>query len=283
MIKTLRITVLLTAIVAVVFFVLSAVFGMRHDTGKEAFLANPGVTAVFKKGAAITPNAEADSPLVTQAQALALRINPPPPQVDIRVEAVKVVETPKFRLLGTSFYPDDPNRSVALIDEPGKGMHWIAVSDKVGYLTITQIADGKVVYTDGQKSMDMMVERPQAAQQISVISIDGKSPPSTAQKPPVEQAAATPLQPETAAVGSPPPVDVPTTPEQIKDNVEFIKKLMTDPNSVGVNAAEANELKDLGEFLKQLEKEQTQAQAEVNRPVEEPNSKKAEPNSRHSE
>jgi hypothetical protein len=245
-------------------------------------LANPGVTAIFKD-AANKPTTETDNPLVTQAQLFALRINPPKPVEQVSTVAQKPVETPKFRLMGTSVYPDDPNRSMALIDEPGKGVHWVVPSDKIGHLTVTQIVDGKVVYTDGQKSMEMMVEKPQAAQQISIISIDGKSLSSTAPQPPVEQATMTSLQPETAAVESPLPAEAMTTPEQIKENVEFVKKLMADPNSVGVNAAEANELKDLGEFLAQLEKEQAQAQAEANQPVEEPNVPKAESKGRHSE
>jgi hypothetical protein len=276
MIKTLRITVIVTAIVAGLFFVLSAVFGLRHDTGKEAFLANPGVTAVFKN-AVNTPNAEVDVPLIKQAAAWGLRINPPPPKVEARVEAVKAVETPKFRLLGTSFYLDDPNRSIALIDEPGKGMHWVAVSDKIGYLTITQIADGKVVYTDGQKTMEMTAEKPQTISQITVISPkEAVVVPVVAPAPP-----ATP-EPEPEATPAPPVVESPPpTPEQIKENVEFVKKLMADPNSVGVNAAEANGLKDLGEFLKQLENEQ--AQAEANQPAAEPNTSNSDTKIRRSE
>lgn len=276
MIKTLRITVVVTAIVAGLFFVLSGVFGLRHDKGKEAFLATPGVTAVFKKNAANKPATEADNPLVTQAQKLALRINPPPPKVETPVEAVKVIETPKFRLLGTSFYPDDPNRSAALIDEPGKGMHWVVVSDKVGYLTITQIADGKVVYSDGQKTMEMTAETPQKTSQIIVVVPEKEVvAPVVVPAPPAAPPAAEAAEP------SPPPTEATTTPEQIRENVEFVKKLMADPNSVGVNAAEANELKDLGEFLKQLEKEQ--AQAEANQPAAEPNKPKSDSKNRRSE
>ena len=150
MIKTLRITVIVTAIVAAVFFVLSAVFGLRHDTGKEAFLANPGVTAIFKD-AANEPTTEADNPLVTQAQLFALRINPPKPVEQVSTVAQKPVETPKFRLLGTSVYPDDPNRSMALIDEPGKGVHWVVPSDKIGHLTVTQGSAASLKETETPK------------------------------------------------------------------------------------------------------------------------------------
>jgi hypothetical protein len=291
MIKTLRITVIVTAIVAAVFFVLSGVFGLRHDTGKEAFLANPSVTSLFKKDSANKQNAEADIPLVTQAQVFALRINPPKPVEQVSTVAQKPVETPKFRLLGTSVYPDDPNRSMALIDEPGKGVHWVVPSDKIGHLTVTQVADGKVVYTDGQKTMEMTAEKPQKVSQITVIPVKEAvvvpvvtPEPAPAPAPAVAaEAPAAPAEPEAAAVESPPSAEVSTTPEQIKDNIEFVKKLMADPNSAGVNAAEANELKDLGEFLKQLENEQAQSQADANLPQEEPNVPNTDSEKRHSE
>jgi hypothetical protein len=273
MIKTLRITIILTAIVAGLFFVLSGVFGLRHDKEKEAFLANPTITEVFKKGAAKKGNEEPDLPLVAQAQALALRINPPPPKVEAHVQPEKIIETPKFRLLGTSYYPDDPNQSRALVDEPGKGMHWVSVSDKIGHLTITGIGNQKIGYTDGQKNMEMLAEKPEQVSQIIVISTNESA------KSPVVAALETPA----AQIEAPETVDVPPTAEQLKDNVEFVKKLMADPNSLGVNAAEANDLKDLGEFLQRLEKEQAQAQAEANQPKEEPNLTGSEPGVRHSE
>ena len=260
MIKTLRITIIVTAIVAGLFFILSAMFGMRRDKDKEAFLANPSITTTIKKGAVSRGTIEQDVPLVTQAVAWGQRINPPKPKEEISTVVQKPVETPKFRLLGTSYYPEDPNRSMALIDEPGKGMHWIVTSDKVGYLTITQIVDGKIGYTDGQKKMEMLVEKPQTPQQINVISVNGEAVPAAAGVVPVSPLLATAesAQPEAAS-----------TPEQIKENAEFIRKLINDPNSAGVNAAEANELKGLGEFLKQLEAEQ--ATAEANQPKAEPN------------
>jgi len=280
MIKTLRITMIVTAIVAGLFFVLSAMFGLRRDKDKEAFLANPSITATIQKGAANRDTAEQDVPLIKQAQDFALRINPPKPIEQVSTVVQKQIETPKFRLLGISYYPDDPNRSMALIDEPGKGMHWVVQSDKVGYLTITQIFDDKIGYTDGQKNMEMLVERSQTPQQINVISVNGESVSAPAVKPPIESAVAAPAPPQVATV-EPPQPEVATTPEQIKENAEFVKKLINDPNSLGVNAAEANELKGLGEFLKQLEQEQ--AAAEANQPKAEPNSPPKEPNVTKSE
>jgi hypothetical protein len=274
MIKTLRITIIVTAVVAGLFFVLSAMFGLRRDKEKEAFLANPTITATTKKGINRRDTAEQDIPLIKQAQAFTLRINPPAPKVEVSTQIVKPVETPTFKLLGISYYPDDPNRSMALIDEPGKGQHWVTPSAKVGHLTILQITDAKIRYTDGQKNMEMSVEKPQTPQQISVISVNGAAVTAPEATPPTESAGTTPAPPEVAAV-EPAPPEAPATPEQIKENAEFIKQLIADQNAAGVNAAEANELKDLGEFLKQLEKEQ--AAAEANQPKAEPTAPPQEP------
>jgi hypothetical protein len=284
MIKTLRITIIVTAIVAGLFFILSAMFGLRRDKDKEAFLAGPSITATIKKGTANPDTVEQEVPLIKQAQSFALRINPPKPVESVSIVVQKPIDIPKFRLLGTSYYPDEPNRSMALIDEPGKGMHWVVASDKVGYLTITQIVDGKIGYTDGQKNMEMLVEKPQTPQQISVISVNGEVVPAAAGTP-GQLTAAVPVSPQvaTAESATPAPADIAPTPEQLKENAEFIRKLINDPNSVGVNPAEANELKGLGEFLKQLETEQAAAEAnqpkaEANLPPKEPNVEKTKPN-----
>jgi hypothetical protein len=255
MIKTLRITIIVTAIVAGVFFILSAVFGLRHDKDKEAFLAKPSVTEVFKKNAASRGAPEVEAPLMKQAQAFALRINPPAPvQPETPVHAVKEIETPKFKLVGTSVYPQDPSKSMALIDEPGKGMHWVVASDKIDYLTIVRVEDGKIVYTDGKKQMEMFTEKPPEMPTITVLSGLYAS----------NKQAQTPPGP---------------TPEEMKSNAEFIKKVMEEANEAkttgkigefGIRPEEANDLQDLGEFLKQIEQQQKQA--------EEANAVQAEPN-----
>ncbi|MDO8303862.1 MAG: hypothetical protein Q7T18_11530, partial [Sedimentisphaerales bacterium] len=232
MIKTLRITIIAISLLAAAFFVLSAVcgkIGLRHDKDKEAFLAVPSATDVFKKAATTKSGVEQDVPLIKQAQALALRLNPPKPkEVASTAPPVPVIETPKFTLLGTSFYPDDPNRSMALIDEPGKGMHWVVQNDKVGHLTITQIADGKVVYTDGQKSAEILAEKPQKVAQIIVIPVREVVVAPTPTPEPVTPAAVPELAavPVTAAEETSPPVETPPTPDEFKDNAEFIKKLI---------------------------------------------------------
>jgi hypothetical protein len=251
MIKTLRITIIITAIIAVFFFVISAAFGLRRDKEKEAFLAKPTATEIFKKNA-VRPAGQLESPLLKQAQAFALRINPPKPveAEQTPVEVRKAVEAPKFRLLGTSYLAQEPNRSMALIDEPGKGIHWVSPSDKIDYLTVTRVEDGKVAYTDGKKDMEMLAEKPAEIPGIVVIS----GPMIDSQRPePYRQ-----------------PQQKMTSQDEVKSNIEFIKQIMAEAKEArgtsqssehGISAEEANELQGLGEFLKQLEEEQKQNEA----------------------
>jgi hypothetical protein len=267
MIKTLRITIIVTAILAVVFFVLSAAFGLRRDKDKEAFLAKPSATAVFKKNAAGRAGKEVESPLVKQAQTLALRINPPKPREEISREVHRpVVEVPQFRLLGTSFCPPDPNKSMALIDEPGKGVHWVMASDKINYLTIVKVEDGKIEYTDGKKTIEMAAEKPQGVQEINVIPAgNGQSAASLSREP-----AATATEQLSPA-------------EEMQSNVELVKQVMAEANSAsgeaGITGEEANDLKGLGEFLKRLEEEQKQLEERDKKAVLDDNAANAEPNS----
>ncbi len=66
--------------------------------------------------------------------------------------------TPKFKVLGTSYYKGRPELSLALIDEPGKGLHWVRQSSKVGHLLIEQVKDGIVVFKDGKSTFELEAE-----------------------------------------------------------------------------------------------------------------------------
>jgi hypothetical protein len=49
--------------------------------------------------------------------------------------------------------------SLALIDEPGKGLHWVRQSSKVGHLLIEQIKDGLIVVKDGKGTFELEAEQ----------------------------------------------------------------------------------------------------------------------------
>jgi hypothetical protein len=65
----------------------------------------------------------------------------------------------KFKLVGTSRHESQPEMSLALIDEPGKGLHWVRPSSKVGHLIIEQVRDGVVVVRDGASTFELVAER----------------------------------------------------------------------------------------------------------------------------
>ncbi len=178
MIRTLRIT----SMVAVVFFVLPAVFGVRGDEQIEQFLNSAGAIEKFNdaRGDRIEDSRNEASPLVKQAEAFALYLNPPvkpslpETQVSRSRPRPRVPVAPKFKLVGTSYYPLHPEQSLALIDEPGKGLRWVKQSGEVGHLIIEKVKDGIVVVRDGQRTFEIMAERPERRSLL-------KNPPSSPQ------------------------------------------------------------------------------------------------------
>jgi hypothetical protein len=176
MVRTLRITTITGALLAAAFLVLSAVFGARSDKAIEEFLKSPGAIEQFQraKGQKKAEGESQISPLVKQAQAFALYLNPPPPPEPIvsGPPQPKVI-TPKFKLIGTSFYPLHPDLSLALIDEPGKGIRWVRQSGHVGYLVIEQIKDGVVVVSDGGRTFEVAAaERPKKINLVKSSTLD---------------------------------------------------------------------------------------------------------------
>lgn len=120
-------------------------------------------------------------PLVVQATAFALYLNPPkpPPQPEAsqpRVAAPQpahrpVVTSPKFRLLSTSRHHSYPEESLALISEPGKGDRWIRQGDRLGHLSVESIADGRLVYRDGDQLYEVSVAMKQPVELARLASV----------------------------------------------------------------------------------------------------------------
>jgi hypothetical protein len=280
MLKTLQITSIVAAGIAGVFFVLSAAFGLRKDTAMESYLTAPGVVEIFQKNASRSGN-RGDAPLVKQAQTLSLRLNPPKPVEVVSIANVRPVFTPQFKLLGTSYCPNEPAKSTALIDDPGKGWRWVAKSDKIGYAEIVDIQDEKIVFTDNGQTHEMLTDKAQAKlQDMQARGI--VQPASASGNAPGAQMADT-RGAELLAVPEPSPEE---QKKLAKENVEFVKQVMAqmkDPNKSEVGAEEAAQLGELGEFLKQVEADANRIDA--NAASAEPNSieanaASAEPNSK---
>ena len=166
MIKTLRIASVVAAILAVIFLVLAVVFGVRSDERIEGFLNSPSVIEQFNTaiGNQAKTSESRSSPLVQQATAFALYLNPMPEEPSaIRdtggIMPLSLPTSPKFTVVAISYYEVQPELSLALIDEPGKGLHWVRQSSKVGHLVIEQIRDSLVVVKGDKGTFELPVEQ----------------------------------------------------------------------------------------------------------------------------
>ncbi|RKY11402.1 MAG: hypothetical protein DRP65_04340 [Planctomycetota bacterium] len=162
--NSLRLFAALCAAASVVFVI---VHGIQDDRQREDFLNMPGAIDQFRSGAGTTEEAMGKvSPLLKSAKAFALRINPPPPKpkkpkAPSRPQVArepgperprpKAPVRAKFKVLATCRYEQQPDRSLALLDMPVKGIKWYRQGDVVGHLTIQQVKDGSVVCSDGQE------------------------------------------------------------------------------------------------------------------------------------
>ncbi len=182
MIKTLRITSIIAVVLAVVFFGFPAIFGVRGDKQIEQFLNSAGAIEQFRqaRGDKVEDKRHEISPLVKQAEAFALYLNPPPkPKEKSKYSRVRSKPTrpksvsPKFRLVGTSCYALHPELSLALIDEPGKGLRWVRPFSEVGHLIIEQVKDGLVVVRDGESTFELVAERPEKRSLLKAGSSPG--------------------------------------------------------------------------------------------------------------
>jgi hypothetical protein len=189
MIKTLRITSFVAVILAVVFFVFPVIFGVRSDEQVERFLSSSGVIEKFSKakGDKDRRSESQISPLVKEAQAFALYLNPPPKKKEPRPVRKRTTTptprpqgpvSPKFKLIGISYYASHPDLSLALIDEPGKGTRWVRQSSRVGHLIIEQVKDGLVVVRDDKRTFEL---KPKRREERSLV-IKGSSSGQTGSK-----------------------------------------------------------------------------------------------------
>jgi hypothetical protein len=169
MIKTLRITSVVAAILAVIGFIFPVVFGGRSDERIEGFLKSPTVMEKFNSamGSQAKTSESRSSPLVQQAEAFALYLSPRGPNGAPAVREggitpVPLPVSPQFTVIATTYYEAQPELSLALIDEPGKGLHWVRQSSQVGHLVIEQVRDSLVVVKGGKGTFELPVEqRPQ--------------------------------------------------------------------------------------------------------------------------
>lgn len=194
MIKTLQISSILAVVLAVVLFVSSVVFGTAvEDEQIEEFLKSPSVKEQFAKMGSVAKKRSnsQSSPLVDKAEQFARILNPPKPKAPPKVvtkatkepaiPTPKVAVKPKFRLFGTVVCGSDPTKSLALLDEPGKGSHMVRQGSVIMHLTIVEIKDGRIVVQDTTGTSEMVVEEGPALASVvpgpPMASVTGGRPP----------------------------------------------------------------------------------------------------------
>lgn len=275
MIKTLRITSIIAVVLAVFLFVLPAVFGVRGDKQIEQFLNSAGAIEEFRaaRGGKVEDKRNETSPLVKQAEAFALYLNPPPkPKPEPAVSGVKSKPRPagpvaaKFKLVGTSRHVLQPELSLALIDEPGKGLYWVRQSSKVGHLIIEQIRDGLVVVRDGNNTFELVAERPEkrsfikapalaaqaAAGEVQVSAGEKEMTETEAKKALAELDAAMQAKEDVAKAD----VQVDETGSSKAKEIAAVKKRsVSDLETMRISAREARGLGRLGRRLKNVQQE----------------------------
>ena len=225
MLKTLRIASIAAAAAAVCVVILVAVFGLKGDPEKEAYLAKEGIVSQYKAKAGLSPNKEDKvAPLVAQAKLFALRIDPPPPPPpppspkDTKVAKgdgdIKTPPPPphpppptpaKYTLMGTAVYPEHPEKSLVLLKDIRNEYKWYRQGETLGNLTIQEIYDDRVVlYYNGQKNSELSLVKPKPIKSLlKGDSLAASAASVAAASSPVSPGMPTRPRPEAAPVSTP--------------------------------------------------------------------------------
>jgi hypothetical protein len=280
--KAVKIISILTAIITVVLVTLPAVSasmpasasldasrGSRSDEGAQKTPAADNILERFKLSKLAKPVADKDQvpPLVKEARAFALYLNPPPTEPPPKpvspanqthgLPSLSVgprSSSSQFKLIATCVSQSNPQLSLALIDLPGEGFKWVRQSAMVGYLVINEIKGGSLVVQDGQRTFSVLIEpRPQ---QVSLVK--GKSPlsllPTQTPTAPLFPSAFTPVETTTSPAVStqisgqdgPAETEAPTAEEEA-----LVRKFLNELDSIVVNSGDDEAA--LEESLKQTD------------------------------
>ncbi len=152
-----------------------------RDPEVEKLLNRPSVVEQFKKLRSDQyPSAEESSPLVVAAQSFSSHLNGPPVRSErkvvaaprkiqrssVRLPRVRIAPSAKFALEGTSHYESQPERSIALISEPGspeRNKYWVKEGERLGHFVIQRIRHGVIVYRDENQQLHEMTIAHKAA------------------------------------------------------------------------------------------------------------------------
>jgi hypothetical protein len=279
MIKTLHITSIIIGILAAGLIVFGAVLGSDDNDEVDKILQSPGAIEKFKtaKGGKDSRSNNQTSPLVKEAEAFALYLNPPPkPEPKTRSapkpkkSATSTIRptapvSAKFKLIGTVYYPLSPKTSMALIDQPGKGLSWVRQGEEAEHLIFEQIKDGVVVIRDGKQTREIKTpERPEDQAIRKFLASGSESAKS------IESKISTSSR-KTSSRSSPQPAPQ-VTPEQMKmfdeifskvgsalqegaepgeSELRMLDEVFSSLSKTRMDDNETNRLRELGETLEQ--------------------------------
>jgi hypothetical protein len=293
MIKTLRITSILAAVLAITlvgFFIFRIVHGAQGNSPVREFLNSPTVVEKFKtaEGNRAKTRSSQISPLVQQAQAIALYLNPPAPRGMQNIRSgpggtgLQTNVTPKFKVLGISFYEQNPALSMALIDEPGKGKHWVKQSTQVGHLFVKEVQNDLVIVQGGTETFKLAAEReaPKPKSPVSSSTNVYKKPTAAVSTAPGARPPM-PSRPRRTPISREPDKSLQVQPDEEKnekldelyqrlrdlkgtsdktesdvneeERAEQIEKLISNFKASYISPEEAKKLEDLGEQLENTE------------------------------
>jgi len=295
MIRTLRITTIVTAILAGLLFVFPVFFGVRANEEAEQFLNSPGVVEKYKQANGNKQNGSDSqtSPLVKQAEAFALYLNPilePTRAAPIRQQQIIPPKPPKayakFSLVGTAIHATRPEESLAFIKEPGKVLFWVRPGSKVGHVTVEQIGEGLIVCRDEQGNSEQilaqsrqpelsLLEGPSSASARASTAVAAQLPMPTSSKSKAGVTISTPSEPQITdeenaalddlieklkALQSSSESDKTASPGGNEADVAVMEKLISDFKSTHVDAQEAKRLGNLGKELNGIHQDPNRAQ-----------------------
>lgn len=170
MIRMLHAIGVLSLAAAALAVVLCVTDGRQDDSHMEQ-AAKPSAVERFKQaaGGRVEDTQATLSPLIQQAQAFALYLDPPvhaertqravihptlrrsgmsAPSSEVRPVSVAA----RFELHGISYYRSDPRRSLALVCERDGKRRWVREGTQLGHTTIERINGDSIVYRDGAQT-----------------------------------------------------------------------------------------------------------------------------------
>ena len=151
----------------------------QPDPSFDRIIATPSILEMMESiNVSLKENKDGTEPdLIIQAKRFGLYLNPPPSPQTItppktnqyaphtnKSAVTKKLPTkpkqslPKFKVLATSVYKTRPEKTMALIVEPGAESRWIKAGQMVGHLLMERIERGHVAWRLGEETGRVAVD-----------------------------------------------------------------------------------------------------------------------------